>query len=357
MNIISCSHLRKKWYNMLMDVRTNISLQKYTTMRLGGETRFMAVASLVDDVRRIYQSAKTQGVPIFVLGGGSNVIAHDETFEGVILLNRIKGFEVLSDDGVTATIKIGAGEIWDEVVEQTVNMGLSGIEALSDIPGTAGAAPVQNIGAYGQELADTLVELEAYDSQTDQVVTLSAEDCQLSYRNSIFRSEATGRYCILNITLRLSHEMPKPPFYAALQKYFDTENISVFTPDVIRVAVMTIRNDKLPNPTERPNSGSFFKNAIIDRWQFDDLKKQFPEIPNYDMPDGRVKVPTGWLIEQTGLKGRLLHGMRVYDRNALVLINESATSYADLAAAREDIIQAVYDKFRIQIEQEPLEVK
>ena len=339
-----------------MDIHTAISLENYTTMRLGGKARFMAQAASVEDVLKVYRNAKQQQVPIFVLGGGSNVLVRDEGFDGIVLLNRIKGFEVLSDDASTATIKIGAGENWDEVVERTVDMGLSGIEALSSIPGTAGAAPVQNIGAYGQEVADTLVSLEAYDSKLDSLVMLTREDCGLSYRNSIFRDEAAGRYCITSITLQLFHTQPQPPFYAALQKYFEENNISIFTPETVRQAVMAIRSEKLPDPKERPNSGSFFKNSVIESWQYEELKKEYPDMPSYDMPDNNYKIPTGWLIEQAGLKGELLHGMRVHDKNALVLINESAASYADLDSARNEIIQKVYDKFQILLTQEPLEM-
>lgn len=325
-------------------------------MRLGGDARFMASATSANDVMMLYRNAKTQGLPIFVLGGGSNVIAHDEGFNGIVMLNRIKGFEVISDTPSEVEVKIGSGEIWDEVVQRTVEMGLSGVEAMSAIPGTAGAAPVQNIGAYGQELADTLVSVEAYDNVSDQMVMLSARDCHLSYRHSIFRGHAAGRYCITSITLRLYRTSPQPPFYAALQKYLDEKLVNIYTVQTIRDAVISIRKDKLPDPTERPNTGSFFKNAIIERWQYDDIKKDYPDMPSYDMSDGTYKIPTGWLIEQTGLKGQVLHGMKVHDKNALVLINESAGSYADLAAARGEIVQKVYDMFRIQIEQEPLEL-
>lgn len=341
---------------MTIQVHQNIPLRNYTTMRLGGNARFMAPAMSADDVQSIYRNAKSQDMPIFVLGGGSNVIAGDDGFDGIILLNRIKGFEVISDTSSEVTIKVGAGEAWDEVVARTVEMGLSGIEALSAIPGTAGAAPVQNIGAYGQELADALISLEAYDSVGDDMVILEASDLGLAYRHSIFRGEATGRYCITSITIRLYRAAPQPPFYAALQKYLDDNSITLYTPQVIRQSVMAIRKDKLPDPNERPNTGSFFKNAVVEDWQYQGLIAEYPEMPNYEMPDKRHKVPTGWLIEQTGLKGELLHGMRVHDKNALVLINESAESYNDLAQARAQIVQAVYDKFQIQIEQEPLEI-
>lgn len=339
-----------------MDIHTNIPLKNYTTMRLGGNARFMTEAHTPEDVVAICHNAQQQNVPVFVLGGGSNIIVRDDGFNGVVLRNRIPGFEVITDEAGFTRIKIGAGENWDEVVKRTVNLNLSGIEAMSAIPGTAGAAPVQNVGAYGQEIADSLISLEAYDIQTDTFVTMSASDCGFSYRHSIFRGEAAGRYVITSITLQLSKNAPQPPFYAAIQTYFDEHGITLYTPQVIRDTVTAIRKDKLPDPAQLPNTGSFFKNAIVEDWQLTDLRKEYPDIPTYNMPDGRYKVPTGWLIEQTGLKGQTLHGMHVHDKNALVLINESATSYADLAAARDEIMGAVRDKFRIIIEQEPLEI-
>ena len=339
-----------------MDIHTNIPLKNYTTMRLGGNARFMTEVHTLDEVETICNNAASQQLPLFVLGGGSNIIVHDEGFDGIIVRNRIPGFEVINDTASETTLKIGAGENWDDVVRRTVEMNLSGIEAMSAIPGTAGAAPVQNVGAYGQEIADTLISLEAYDTQESQHVTLQAADCEFSYRHSIFRGRAAGRYIITSITIKLYKSAPQPPFYAAVQAYFDANNITLFTPQIVRDAVIAIRKDKLPDPTVTPNTGSFFKNAIIEGWQMDELRTQYPDIPSYDMPDGKYKIPTGWLIEQAGLKGQTLHGMRVHDKNALVLINESATSYQDLADARSEIIGKVRDTFRIIIEQEPLEL-
>jgi len=339
-----------------MEIHTNIPLKNYTTMKLGGNARFMTEVHTPEDIAEIYRNAKGQNLPLFVLGGGSNTIVHDEGFAGIVIRNRIPGFNVLAEDTDSLTLKIGAGESWDNVVKRAVDMKLSGIETLSAIPGTAGAAPVQNIGAYGQEVADTLLSLEAYDSTTDTFVTLQNADCDFSYRHSIFRGEAQGRYVITSITLRLYKTTLQPPFYAALQSYLDAKGITFYTPDVIRQAIIDIRRDKLPDPAEKPNAGSFFKNAIIEEWQLTDLKANYPDAPTYDMGNGTYKVPTGWLIEQTGLKGQLLHGMRVHDKNALVLINESASSYADLAASRDEIITKVRDQFRITIEQEPLEL-
>lgn len=339
-----------------MDVMTNISLKQYTTMKLGGEARYMATADSPGDVVSLYRNARKENLPIFVLGGGSNVITHDEVFEGIVLLNKIKGFEIISETDETTDVKIGAGEVWDEVVEKAIGLGLQGVEAMSGIPGTAGAAPVQNVGAYGQEIADTLISLEAYDSKTDTIVTISADECDFSYRNSIFRDKEKGRYCILNITLRLNKAEPKPPYYASLQRYIDENDIREVNLSVIRVAVLNIRSEKLPDPAELPSAGSFFKNALVEKWKLEELQREYSDIPNYAMSDGRYKIPTGWLIDKAGLRGYRSHGMRVYEKNALVLVNDSATGYDDLVAIREEIVQIVFDKFGIKIEQEPLEL-
>jgi len=339
-----------------MDIHTNVLLKNLTTMKLGGPAQYFGEVHTVQELNDFVQEAQKKQVPLFILGGGSNVIARDEGYPGLVLRMKIPGIEVIADDLNTTTLKVGAGEVWDDVVKKTVDMHLTGIEALSAIPGTAGAAPVQNIGAYGQEIAETLVSLEAYDTTANTIVTLQNSDCQFSYRHSIFRGEQQGRYIITSITLRLSKSLPAPPFYESLQAYFDNHAISVFTQQTVREAVIAIRADKLPDPSLMPNSGSFFKNALIESWQLGELQARFPEIKSYPMGDGTIKIPTGWLIESAGLKGALLHGMRVHEKNALVLINEAATGYADLSAARDEIIGKVRDIFQIQISQEPLEI-
>jgi len=339
-----------------MEIHTNIPLKNFTTMKLGGPARFLADAHTVTELRQVYNNAKAKNLPIFILGGGSNVIAHDDGYAGLIIRMRIPGFDIVSDDTNSTTIKIGAGELWDDIVKRTVDMKLSGIEAMSAIPGTVGAAPVQNVGAYGQEIADTLVSVEAYDSQSDNMVILQNEDCQFAYRQSIFRSTAKGRYVITSVTLKLSKNLPQAPFYDSLQSRFDALGITTFTQELVRDTVIAIRADKLPDPKLLPNTGSFFKNALVENWQLAELYTQYPDMKVYDMGDGTSKVPSGWLIETAGFKGQLLHGMRVHDKNALVLINESATGYDDLALARDEIIGKIRDTFRIIIEQEPLEI-
>ena len=339
-----------------MEIHTNISLKKYTTMGLGGPARFLAEARTPDDVAQLYKNALTQNIPVFVLGGGSNVIVGDSGFAGLVIRIRIPGFEIINDDINTTTIKIGAVENWDDVVKRTVDMRLSGIEAMSGIPGTVGGTPITNVGAYGQEIADTLQSLEAFDMTTQTHVTLTNEQCGFSYRHSAFRGEFKGRFIITSVTLRFSKNSPIPPFYDSLQAYLDEHLLTGYTQQVIRDAVLAIRANKLPDPTLKPNAGSFFKNAIIENWQLGDLRAQYADMPVFDMGDDHSKIPAGWLIEKTGLKGQLLHGIRVHEGNALVLVNESAANYTDLAAAREEIQGKVRDTFRIQLEQEPLEI-
>lgn len=339
-----------------MDVHANIPLKNLTTMRLGGPTQFFSEARSPAELQETYQTALARQIPIFIIGGGSNLIARDEGYNGLIIRMRIPGFEVVADDLYSTTIKIGAGENWDEVVKRTVDMRLTGIEAMSAIPGTAGAAPVQNVGAYGQEISGVLESLEAYDTTTNTFVTLQNADCEFGYRHSIFRSSQQGRYIITSITLKLSKSSPLPPFYDSLQAYFDEHAITAFTQQTIRDAVIAIRADKLPDPAVKPSAGSFFKNAIIESWQLNELKNTYPDIKAYEMGDGTHKIYTGWLIEKLGYKGQLVHGMRINEKNCLVLINESATGYADLAAARDEIIGKIRDTFRIIVEQEPLEL-
>lgn len=339
-----------------MDIHTNISLKNLTTMRLGGPARFFAEAHTPEELQEVYRNAQAKQIPVFVLGGGSNVIAQDAGYQGLILRMRIPGFEIVKDDLYSTTLKIGAGENWDLAVARTVQMNLSGIEAMSAIPGTVGAAPVQNIGAYGQEISETLVSLEAYDTLNDTFVTLRHDECGFTYRHSIFRGSEQGRYIITSITLGLSKNQPSPPFYDSLQSYIDEHSIQLITHQAIRDAVINIRKDKLPDPAVKASAGSFFKNTMVEQWQLTEIQKNYPSVKSYDMGNGTFKISTGWLIETCGFKGQLIHGMRVNEKNCLVLINESAAGYSDLAEARDEIANKVRDTFQVILEQEPLEI-
>jgi len=339
-----------------MDIHTNIPLKNLTTMHLGGPAKFFADVHTPEELREVYQNAHAKQIPVFILGSGSNVIAQDAGFQGLILRMRIPGFEVVKDDIYSTSIKMGAGENWDTAVARTVQMNLSGIEAMSAIPGTVGAAPVQNIGAYGQEVSETIVSVEAYDTLNDAFIILQQADCEFNYRHSIFRGSEKGRYIITSVTFEFSKNQPAPPFYDSLQQYIDEHSIQLITHQSIRDAVIEIRKDKLPDPAVKPSAGSFFKNALIEQWELTDIQKNYPDIKAYDMGTGKFKVSAGWLIEKCGFKNQLIHGMRVNEKNCLVLINESATGYNDLAEARDEIINKIRDTFHIQLEQEPLEI-
>lgn len=339
-----------------MQIQENIDLKDYLTMKLGGAASYFIIVKSIEEVQSALKFATDNSFPYFIIGGGSNIVATDEPYDGVIIHPVIMGFEITNDTPEDSTIKIGAGETWDYVVERAVILGLQGIEAMSAIPGLAGAAPVQNVGAYGQEIADTFISLEAIDTTTGYPVTLHKQDCGFGYRHSIFRGEQAGRYIITSITIKLKKASPQPPFYKALQAYLDERSITDYSLSSIRKAVTTVRARKLPDPAKQPNTGSFFKNSLVPKAKRDQLVLTYPDMPSYDMPNDVAKIPTGWLIEQTGLKGRSIEGMQVNPDNALVLINQSATSYSQLAAARDHIIQAVWQKFAIKIEQEPLEL-
>ena len=341
-----------------MNIQTNIALSTLTTMKIGGNADRVVNVTSEEELQRAYNNSKELGQPIYILGGGSNLIVLDEGFAGAIIRIKIMGIDILDDNQETATITAGAGETWDVFVQQMVGRNLSGIETMSGIPGTVGAAPVQNIGAYGQELADTFVSLRAYDTQSDDFVILKKEDCGFAYRHSIFRGEQVGRYIITHVTLTLNKKPPVPPFYDALQQHLSQRqvNIAGVTVQKIRDAVIEIRSNKLPDPSQLPNAGSFFKNPIVPLQLGETLKATYPEIPIYPVDGIRVKIPAGWLIQSCDLKGRVFHGVKVHDGNAVVLVNESAQGYADLAAARKEITDCVYRKFKITLEQEPLEL-
>ncbi|MBR2741501.1 UDP-N-acetylmuramate dehydrogenase [Candidatus Saccharibacteria bacterium] len=336
-----------------MRVNENILISSLTTMRLGGPARYVLEVESPSDVSDAYGFAAQFGMPTFILGYGANTIGHDEGFPGAIIINRMQGItdEVLPDG--TIKVKVMGGEYWDNVVEYTTNKGLTGIEALSKIPGLAGAAPVQNIGAYGQEIASTLESIEVYDTTSSTFKTLTHDDLNFSYRHSILNTTESGRYFVISITLVLKPgEMPRP-FYNSIETYIKDHNITDFSPKSIREIVSAIRADKLPDPLKQASAGSFFKNIYLKDEEVDDAYDK--GYPVHRGKDGN-KINSGWLIDKAGLAGLTLHGFKISEKAPLVLINESATGYNDLASARAEITSKVYDKFGYWLEQEPVEI-
>ncbi|HSX17802.1 MAG TPA: UDP-N-acetylmuramate dehydrogenase [Candidatus Saccharimonadales bacterium] len=338
-----------------MQILENVDLRLYSTMRLGGQTRWLAEAHTEQDVKSLVDWAKEKGVPFLVIGQGSNIVWRDEGFPGLVIANKIKGIDVLKDGDADTIVRIGAGEIWDEAVAWSVNRDLSGIEFLSRIPGLAGAAPVQNIGAYGTEIADVLTEVAVFDTNSGAFESILADGCGFAYRTSRFKTTDKGRFVILSITLKLKKANPTAPFYESLENYFKEHDIHEFTPKAVREAVTEIRKIKLPDPSVVANNGSFFTNPIVENQKFEDLKQKYPDIKAWPRDDGRVKLSAGWMVEKAGFKAAhdQQTGMRTWDNSALVLINEHAQKTADLLAFKQKILDKVQEMFGITLDQEP----
>lgn len=338
-----------------MELQENVDLRRYSTMRLGGRARWLASVTAEEQLPQLVELAKSQNAPWVMIGQGSNIIWRDEGFAGLVIVNQIKGRQVIKDNEREITVRINAGETWDEAVAWTVEQGLSGIESLSLIPGTAGAAPVQNIGAYGTELADVLAEVEAYDTHTGSFGAILKEACGFAYRTSRFKAVDKGRFMITGIVLRLRKASPSPPFYESLRNYFQEQGIAAFTPSIVRRAVIALRKKNLPDPAEIANNGSFFTNPIVSRDQLQDLVKKYPAIKNWPLEDGRVKISAGWLLEEAGFRN--FHdkqtGMATWPSQALVFINEQAKSTADLLTFKRKVADKVQRLFGITLEQEP----
>lgn len=338
-----------------MFIQDNEPLKAHSTMRLGGKAAHLSEAKEYEDVAKLAAWAKEHELPILVIGDGSNIVWRDEGFPGLVVVNRLMGFETSSAEADSLYFTVGAGENWDSVVERSVAMGYSGIAELSLIPGTAGATPVQNVGAYGKEISDVLVTVEGYDLLTQQFVTIPASECSFGYRTSRFKTMDKGRFFITAVTLLLSRHQPQPPYYESVQQYFDRHGISSATVKDVRQAVVEIRGAKLPDVKTVANTGSFFGNPIIKQELFARLLASNPQIKSWPTEDGQIKLSAAWLIEQAGFKDA--HdpetGMATWPGQSLVLINEYAKSTADLLRFKQKIVDAVQAKFGIALEQEP----
>lgn len=323
-------------------------------MRLGGTAQYYCEITTRNEASEAVNWAKQQNVPFIVIGSGSNIVWQDSGFPGLVIVNKILGFEVTNEDEYSAYVSVGAGEIWDDVVKQTVDRNLNGIAELSLIPGTAGATPVQNVGAYGQEISNILMTVEVYDTNAGQFKNLVASECQFGYRTSRFKTTDRGVFIITAITMLLHKDTPQPPFYDAVKRYFEEHQISVYSPQAIRDAVIAIRQSKLPDPAQVANNGSFFKNPVINESQLIQLLADVPQLQYWHMDDG-AKLSAAWLIEQAGFKDFQdpETGMATWPSQPLVLINQSANTTAQLLLFKEKIVSSIQEKFGITLEQEP----
>lgn len=340
----------------MLTIAIEVPLARYSTMRLGGSAAYAVSVTDADQAAQACRWALGRGLPFIVVGSGSNIVWRDEGFEGLIIVNRINGYEEVPQPDGSILVTAGAGENWDSVVERTVASGLTGIEALSLIPGTAGATPVQNVGAYGQDVSQTLVSVQAYDSQTGAMVSISNQECDFGYRASRFKSGDRGRFIITSVSFLLKQGHIEPPYYRALQTYMDEHGVTDTSPASIRQAVISIRSDKLPDPAKVANNGSFFANPVVSQEVFDTIARTYPELEVPHWPaDGGIKLSAAWLLDQAGFKDYhdAATGMATWHRQPLVLVNEHAADTAGLLVFRDSIITAVADRFGVSLQQEP----
>ena len=333
-----------------MSLEKNASLQPYNTFGVPASTKYLGIFNSVEELRSILKAPEVQGLPLLILGGGSNIL-FTRDWEGLCLLNRITGIEVVEEDDKHVWVKAGAGEVWHDFVLYAIEKGLGGIENLSLIPGNVGAAPMQNIGAYGVELKETFESLRAMELSTGELHTFNREECRFGYRESVFKKELKDRYVICDVTLRLSKHPELNLDYGAIRSQLAEMGIAQPTIRSVSQAVINIRSSKLPNPKETGNAGSFFKNPVVSASRAEEIIAVNPDIPNYPAGE-KVKFAAGWLIEQAGWKGYRRDGYGVHHRQALVLVNHGGSTGKQIYALSEEIEKSVKEKFGITLERE-----
>lgn len=334
---------------MNANILEDVDLQPFNTLALPARARYFTRIENFSQLRESVSWAQQRDLPLLVLGGGSNMILRGD-WRGLVLQIALPGkFVELFDD--CAEVTAGAGENWHELVQWTLAQNLYGLENLTLIPGTVGAAPIQNIGAYGVELSAFVHVVRGYSLDQQRSVELSAVDCRLGYRDSIFKHELRDRFIITAVVFRLHTEFKPVLSYPALQQQL--QNTESITAQQIEHAVRAIRQSKLPNPAQLPNAGSFFKNPVITHHRFAELMQAHSDIPHFPAPGGDVKVPAAWLVDRCGWKGRRSGHVGVHDQQALVMIHYGGGTGAELLAFAEQVRNSVLDRFGIELEMEP----
>jgi len=342
-----------------MQVLEQVHLAPYTTFGIGGPARWFMEALTEDDVLQAVQFARELDVPLFVLGGGSNLLVSDAGFPGMVLHIALKGIEQQSLVDETR-FSIAAGEDWDAFVSLAVEQNCGGIECLAGIPGSVGGTPVQNVGAYGQEVAETIRLVRVLDLQTLHFVELSTQECGFAYRRSIFNTSHRGRYIVTRVDYALRNHVDAVFSYSDLKQYFKNTAVAP-TLSEVSTAVREIRRLKgmliVPGDPDCRSAGSFFKNPVIPAEHFQRIVAGLDgtNVPHYPVPDGQVKIPAAWLLDQAGFhKGYALGRAGISSKHTLALINRDRASASDIAALRDEIIAKVEEKFAIRLEPEPV---
>jgi UDP-N-acetylmuramate dehydrogenase len=345
-----------------MQFLEEVPLAPYTTFQIGGPARWFAQAASEDDIATGVAFAAERKLPLFILGGGSNLLVSDAGFPGLVLRIALHGIESAGENG-RSILSAAGGEDWDGLVSFAVAAGLAGVECLSGIPGTVGGTPVQNVGAYGQEVSQTIVTVRAFDREMRQFVDLPASACGFSYRRSIFNSSQRERYVVSRVDYALRKDAPANFVYADVARYFAARNVTAPTLAEVREAVRSIRAQKgmllMPGDADCRSAGSFFKNPVVPASALDSLALELgvekQSIPAYPASKGEVKLSAAWLIERAGFaKGYALGNAGISSRHTLALINRGGAKAAEVTALRDKVIAAVASRFAVRLDPEPV---
>ncbi len=332
---------------MSLLIQENIALKPYTTLKTGGVARYVLTVTNLAELEEAARFIAEKKLSYLVIGGGSNILVPDEGFAGVVILNQLKGVSYLEETEDEIILEAGAGEVFDEVVSETVQKGYWGLENLSAIPGTVGATPVQNVGAYGVEMSNVIVGVDVYDMKELSVKYFSVEECEFAYRESFFKTDKGKKYFITTVYIRLKKNSTPKIAYADLQKRFLGEEPTLVK---VREAIISIRSEKFPDWNVIGTAGSFFKNPVIDEEHADTLKKQFPELPMYEAGMGMFKIPLGYVLDKVcRLKGIRYGNVGLYEQQALVLVNYGDASTEEIKKFAQTIIDVVFRKTKIII--------
>ncbi|WP_299628067.1 UDP-N-acetylmuramate dehydrogenase [uncultured Tenacibaculum sp.] len=329
-----------------MEIQQNISLKNYNTFGIDvNAKRFISIRS-VHELQQLIIKEKS----LFLISGGSNMLLTKDINDLVVHINT-EGICIDREDDNSVYLTVNAGENWHDFVLWCIDQNYGGIENLSLIPGNVGTCPIQNIGAYGVEVKDVITKVEAVSIETGKLVQFSNAECKFGYRNSIFKNEVKGKYIITSVSFKLTKkDHVLNTSYGAIETELASKNITNPTIKTVSDAVIAIRQSKLPDPKEIGNSGSFFKNPVISKSLFENLKEKFPNIPSYSVSDEEIKVPAGWLIEQSGFKGKRFGDYGVHEKQALVLVNYGNASGKDIYSLAQEIQTTIKENFGIDLE-------
>lgn len=326
-------------------MKTNVNLRPYNSFGFDAVAKCFVEINDIQQIEELIQSDIFRKEKHLILSGGNNVLFQNDFFDGTVVYINTKGIEILQDGENEVIIRAQAGEDWPDFVRYTAEKGWHGLENLAHIPGKVGAAPVQNIGAYGMELKDSFLRCETIDIASGTKRTFAKEDCRFGYRESVFKNKLKGQYIITSVDFLLKKNAPLHLEYGNIKAYLEQNGIEKPTLLQLHDAICAIRDAKLPDVKQIGSAGSFFKNPVIEKAQFEALQKQYPDIPHYDEPNGKVKVPAGWLIEHAGWKGWRNEHVGVYDKQALVLVHYGGGKghdIVDLAQRIQDSVKATF---------------